>query len=350
MNFRFECPWAFLLLLPLVAVAWRLLRRAKRPAAVPFAAMRFLPMRTAGWRGLLAQAVPPVFLFGALLLVVAAARPQTFFAKERRSVDAIAIAMVVDVSGSMVALDLAKNPESRDAPTRLDVVKEEFAKFIERRPDDLLTLITFGGYATTRCPLTADHRAVLQYLKAVEIPGMEKDDEGRQISNEETLTAVGDGLTTACARLKESEVDTKIIVLLSDGVSNTGLVKPDRAAKVAEELGIKVYTIGVGSKTGYAPFRMRDVFGRSFVERGAVEFDEGELRKIAQITGGEYYGVQDRDGIERIMEKINELETTRVDRDVYNNYNERFWEVLALGAFLVSVSVAVSLVCLQRPL
>lgn len=350
MNFRFATPWAFLLLLPLLAAAWRMLRRPSRPAAIPFAPVRFLPRRTAGWRGTLARAVPFAFIAGAALLVVSAARPQTYFARESRSVDSIAIAMVVDVSGSMMALDLAKNPGAADAPTRLDVVKEEFGTFIGKRPDDLITLVSFGGYASTRCPLTADHAAVMQYLKAVNVPGTTADDEGRQVSSEETLTAVGDGLTTACARLRESELKSKIVVLLSDGVSNTGLVTPERAAEIAKELGIKVYAIGVGSTTGYAPFRTRDAFGRSAVARGMVEFDEAELKGIASATGGRYYGVRDREGFEKVMEEIDALEKTHVERDVYNNYNERFAGPLLLGAVVLAAAVAASLLCVHRPL
>lgn len=349
MNFRFATPWALLLLLPLLAAAWRMLLRPRHPAALPFAPVRFLPRRTAGWRGALALAVPWIFSAGAALLVVAAARPQTHFARERRSVDAIAIAMVVDVSGSMTALDLAENPSSPSAQTRLDVVKEEFGKFIDQRPDDLITLVSFGGYASTRCPLTADHSAVMQFLKAVEVPGSGGNDDGA-VSAEETLTAVGDGLATACARLRESELKTRIAVLLSDGVSNTGLITPDKAADVAAKLGIKVYAIGVGSNTGYAPFRVRDGFGRSVVQRGMVEFDEAELKNIASVTGGRYYAVRDRDGFDAVMKEIDSLEKTHVEREVFDNFNEHFAFPLLAGCALVAAAVAASLICLRRPL
>ncbi len=348
MSFHFASPWAFLLFVPLAFALWRIFRRSARPRAIPFAAMRYLPKKTASWRGFLARVLPFVFAAGLVLLVVSAARPQTYFAKERRSIDAIAIAMVADVSGSMQALDLAERPSAPNAPTRLDVVKEEFAAFIEERPDDLITLITFGGFASTRCPLTADHKAVMQYLKAVDIPGLAKEDEGRQISNEETLTAVGDGLTTACARLKDSELKSKIVVLLSDGVSNTGIVTPQQAAKIAKELGIKVYTIGVGSKSGRAPFRARDPFGRTVVMDGYVEFDEAELRNIADETGGKYYAVRDKDGFSKVMEEINGLEKTNVERDIYHNYNEKFAVPLVGGALLVAAAVMVNLILLRR--
>ncbi len=346
MNFRFAAPWALALLLPPAGAAWRMLRRPRKPAALPFAAVRFLPPRTSGWRHAVARAIPFVFTAGAFLLIVAAARPQTFFSRERRSVDAIAIAMTVDVSGSMAALDMASNPQLPGAPTRLDVVKEEFRNFVERRPDDLITLVTFGGYASTRCPLTADRRAVMRFLEAVQIPGY-GDDDG-QNDSEETLTAIGDGLTTACARLQEAEVKSKVVVLLSDGVSNTGVVKPDRAAEIAKELGIKVYTIGIGAKNGLAPFRTGRGLGS--IAMGRVEFDAAELQNIARTTGGRYYGVRDRDGLDKVLEEIDALEKTRVERDVFNNYTERFAAPLVAGTALAALAAAAGLVCLHRPL
>ncbi len=346
---NFATPLAFLLFIPIAFAAWRMLRRSKRPRAIPFAPMRFMPRNKSGWRGLLATAIPYFFLAAIVLLVISAARPQTRFSKETRSVDAIAIAMVVDVSGSMQALDLAKNPNAADAPNRLDVVKEEFAAFISERPNDLITLITFGGFASTRCPLTADHGTVMQYLAAVNIPGLAAEDEGRQVSNEETLTAVGDGLTTACARLKDSELKSKIVVLLSDGVSNTGIVTPAEAAKIAKELGIKVYTIGVGSNSGRAPFRARDFFGRTTIAYGQVEFDEAELRNIAETTGGQYYNVRSRDKFTDVMEEIDRLETTAVESEVYYNYDEHFHIPLICGAVLAIAASFLSILLIHKP-
>ncbi len=347
MPFRFATPWAFLLLLPLAFAAWRLLRRPKRPRAVPFAPVAFIPSGGFSLRATLARATPFVIVAALALLVIAAARPQTFLSRERRSANAIAIAMAVDVSGSMMALDLAGDPNADDAPTRLDVVKDEFASFISRRPDDLVTLVTFGGYASTRSPLTADHRALLQYLKAVSVPGLDED-EG-PVAADEAMTAVGDGLVTACARLQECDLATKIVVLLSDGVSNAGVVQPAKAAAIAAELGIKVYAIGVGSRNGVAPFRTVR-FGRPAVVAGRVEFDEAELKGIASTTGGRYYSVSDRSELDDIMREIDALEKTRVESDVFNNYTERFVTPLLAGAFLLALAVAMNLFAVRRPI
>ena len=157
------------LLAPLALTAWRLLRRGRR-AGVRFSAIGRIAPNAAGWRAKVAAATPFVLLLGLSLLVVAAARPRTSLAREKKSVDAIAIAMTVDVSGSMDALDLTPRGErfSRET-TRLAVVKKLFAEFVAKRPDDLIGLVTFGGFASTRCPLTADHEALLQVLGGVQI-------------------------------------------------------------------------------------------------------------------------------------------------------------------------------------
>lgn len=345
-DFRFAAPWALLFLVPLAIAAWRMLRRTRRPRAVPFAPVALIPADGFSLRAALARCAPFLFIVGAALLVIAAARPQTTFSRVRRSADAIAIAMAVDVSGSMLALDLAEDPSAANAPTRLDVVKEEFADFIARRPDDLVTLVTFGGYASTRSPLTADHRALLQYLKAVSVPGTGGDDEG-PVSNEETLTAVGDGLVTACARLQECDLKSKIVVLLSDGVSNAGVMAPDKAAEIAKELGIKVYAIGVGSVNGIAPYRMMQ-FGRPVIGTARVEFDEGELRNIASTTGGRYWSVRDREDFDAIMHEIDALEKTRVQNDIFDNYTERFVVPLLAGGALLALAAAMNLAAAGR--
>lgn len=351
MSFHFAFPWAFLLFLPLAVAAWRLLRRSARVVAVPFAPVHRLPLRTAGWRSAAARITPFVFLAGMAFLIVAAARPQRFLDKENRNAEAISIAMVVDVSGSMDALDLAQGKKvTPDSKTRLDVVKDVFADFIKERPDDLIALITFGGYASTRSPLTADHETILHILKGVEIPGREEDDAGRQISNEETLTAIGDGLTTACARLQNAETETKIVILLSDGVSNTGIITPEKAAEAAAALGIKVYTVGVGAKgRAMVPYRVHDPFGRAFVREYIVEFDGDELKKIAEKTGGIYFNVRDNKGFRKAMEHIAELETTEVTREVYRHYKEASALPMAVGAAAVSLALLLNLLIIRRP-
>ncbi len=342
--FSFATPLAFLLLLPWAFAAWRLYRTGRR-AGVLFAPTHRLPAKTAGWRVALARTVPLLFLAGSLLLILAAARPRTTLARERRSVNAIAIGMVVDVSGSMEALDLS--PSQQEWKTRLDVVKEMFARFVEERPDDLIGLVTFGGYASTRAPLTADHRALVHVLKGVEIPRSQTDAQGRPIDQEETLTAIGDGLATGVARLTDAEPKTRIIILLSDGESNTGIITPDQAADAAAKTGVRVYAIGVGSNNR-TPFKTRDLFGRETIVYADATFDETQLKAIAAKTNGRYFSVRDNDGLKNALEEINALETTKIDRQVYQRFDEHFVRFLLWGAALAAVALTLNMALTRR--
>ncbi len=319
-GLEFASPWLLLLGLPLGFVAWRLLRRGRR-AGIRFSALSRIPAKAAGWRAKVAGMTPYMMLVGLALLVIAAARPRTPLARESRSVDAIAIAMTVDISGSMNSKDLK--------PSRLEAVKKLFGEFVAKRPDDLIGLVTFGGYAATRVPLTADHEVVLHVLKDVETPMVFS-----KADAEEQLTAVGDGLATALARVKDAKMKSKIVVLLSDGVSNTGAVEPDEAAAAAAKLGVKVYVIGIGTHAV-------DFWGNPTL-------DEGQLKKIASKTGGKYYGVDDKDGLEKALEEIDELETTKLEADAYDAWEEHFVWFLLVGAALVFVAVSLSMAAARR--
>lgn len=334
----FATPLAFLLLIPWALAAWRLYRTGRR-AGVLFAPTRRLPHKTAGWRVALARAVPPLFLAGTLLLIVAAARPRTRLARESRSVNAIAINMVVDVSGSMEALDLT--PQGEDYKTRLDVVKEMFATFVKARPDDLIGLVTFGGFASTRAPLTADHRTLLHVLKGVEIPRNQGGDQ------EELQTAIGDGLATGVARLTDAEPKTRIIILLSDGESNAGIISPEQAADAAAKTGVRVYAIGVGSNSR-TPFKTRDMFGRETIAYANATFDESQLKAIASKTNGRYFSVRDNDGLKTALDEINALETTRIDRQIYERHNEHFVRFLLWGAALAALALTLNMQFAKR--
>ena len=341
----FAWPWCFLLFLPWVVTAWRMLRRGRR-SGVKFAPVFRLPMKTAGWRARAAQIAPWIFLLGAALLVLAAARPRRVLSQGRRNVEAIAIAMTVDVSGSMEALDLT--PKGADYQTRLDVVKKLFATFVEARPDDLIGLVTFGGYAASRAPLTADHDALLHVLKGVQIPTAAYDAQGRPIDPDEQMTAIGDGLAMALARLKDAEPKSKIVILLSDGVSNAGVVEPDQAAAAAEKLGVRVYTIGVGTHARRTPFRTKDMFGRSVVAYADVSFDESQLKAIAENTQGRYFAVRDADGLKAALAEIDALEKTPLDRTVYERWQEFFAPLLLGGVVLTLLAVSLQMSASRR--
>lgn len=345
----FANPYFLLFALPLGLAAWRLLRRGRR-GGIRFSALARIPARSAGWRAVLAALMPFVLLAGLALLVIAAARPRSPLAHETREVNAIAIAMAVDVSGSMDALDLTPIGErfSRDT-TRLSVVKKLFAEFVAKRPDDLIGLITFATYAATRSPLTADHEALLNVLKGVEIPSQAFDAEGRPIGNEhETNTAIGDGLATALARLKDAKPKTKIAILLSDGENNTGAVTPDEAASAAAKMGVKVYVIGVGTRALRTPVFGRDFFGRESVQYINTAFDEQQLKAIAATTKGAYFSVNDRDSLEKALAEIDQLETTTLEADAYDRWEEHFALFLLGGVVLVLAAISLSMSATRR--
>jgi Ca-activated chloride channel family protein len=307
--------------------------------ALLFAPAHRIPTHRATWRTRLRPLAPLFYLVGAALAIVALARPQTVFSRTTRRADAIAMQMVVDCSGSMAALDFSTQDAQR---TRLDVVKETFGRFVGMRPGDLVGLITFGGFASSRVPLTLDHQALLHSLGGVEIPREVYGPNGQPVNAEESLTAIGDALATACARLEKADVKSRVVVLLSDGVSNTGIIKPEDATKAAKTLGIKVYTIGVGSNLAEAPFLARDVFGRTVIARARVELDEDLLRRIAEGAGGQYFNVTDPKGLDRAMEAINKLEKTSINTELYNQYDEHFAVLLVPALVLVMLGTALN--------
>ena len=334
MNLVFVWPLCFLLFVPLALAAWRMLRRGKR-VGIKFAPLRRLPAKTAGWRARVANMAPWLFLAGAALLVVASARPRTSFTRTSREVDSIAIAMAVDVSGSMRTPELTPHGEPT-GNTRLDVVKEVFKRFVKVRHDDLIALVTFGTYASTLAPLTADHEMLLNVLEGVQIP----------TERGEQQTAIGDGLSFAIDRVKDAKIESKVVILLSDGVSITGS-EPDEAADIAAKLGIRVYTIGVGDSTqGDVPRLVMTPLGPRLVYNR--DFDEAQLKSIADKTGGRYFNANDEDGLTAALDEIDSLEKTKVEQTVYQRWYEYFPWFLMPGAILVLVAVLLQTLASRR--
>ncbi len=341
-------PWALVLLAPWAVAAWRALRTARPRGAVFAGASARLGGAGVSWRARACRALPFVFLAGALALIVGAAGPRRVLAREVRASDALAVMMAVDVSGSMRGLDLS---EGRWDATRLDVVKRLFRDFVARRPGDLIGLVTFGGYASVRAPLTADHRALGHTLAGVEIPGGEDglDAQGRPVPDEELLTAIGDGLSVALLRLKDAEPKTKIVILLSDGESNVGAVTPLEAARAAKALGVRVYTIGVGSE-GPTKIWARDLRGAKVLADVRMTLDEATLKAIAEETGGLYANVRSPEALEAFLGRVAELETTRVERQVYARFRGAARPWLLAGGALCLVAACALTALLRRPL
>lgn len=335
MSAGFANAW-FLLLLPPVIAAGIWVYRKRRSHSLVFSSLSLIPSTRYSWRRIAILLLPALFLAGLTLMIFALARPRATTARISRTRDVVAIYMVADTSGSMEALDMSTIKGNRiiEERTRLDAVKKQFINFIERRPDDLIGLITFSGYAYTRAPLTVDHTAVTRILEEVKLPEETLDRSGRVLNQEDFMTAIGDALATACARMKDVDVASRIIVLLSDGESNTGMIDPETATNLAKSMDIRVYTIGIGAAGENVPVLRTDHFGRKVIARARYNMDEEQLRRIAQETGGRYFNAQDANGLERAIETIDELEKTTVEEDYFEEYDEWFMRLLWPGILL----------------
>jgi Ca-activated chloride channel family protein len=346
-GFRWQDPVWLLLWLPLIALSLLALRR-RWQAAVLYSSVQLLKglpvtlmLRVKRW-------LPWVRMLGLALVIAALARPQRGLREFRVQTEGIAIQMCLDRSGSMQALDFELDGQRVN---RLAVVKKVFREFVDGgrrmpgRPNDLIGLIAFGGYAEGKAPLTLDHGALLESLDSIEIPQPLRDKRGRIINErflqEELSTAIGDAVTLAVDRLKDAPTKSKVIVLLSDGESNAGVVSPQDAAETAKTFGIKIYSIGVGS-TGEVPFPGVDIFGRQVLQMQAVRLDEETLRTLADLTGGRYFNAQDTAALEQVYAEIDRLEKTPSAGRLYTEYVELYPWFLLPGLALILAEVVLS--------
>ncbi len=315
-NIQFAQPEALflLLLLPLVAYWYYRTYRSRYPhLRMPsLEGLRGI----SSWRGRLRWILPTLRALAFVALVVALARPQEVLREEEVKAEGIDIFLVMDLSSSMLAQDFE--------PDRLEVSKRVAMEFVDKRPYDRLGLSVFAGEAFTQCPLTTDHRVMQTFLSELECGILEDG------------TAIGMGLATAVNRLKDSPSESKVVILLTDGVNNAGYVKPLTAAEIAREFGVKVYTIGVGSTGDALTPVSRRSDGRYIFGLARVEIDEELLRQIADMTGGDYFRATSAQTLEQIYDEIDELERTEVDITVIRRYQDEFHR-FALAALLFLV-------------
>ena len=259
------------------------------------------------------------------LMIVGLARPQRGHSRTEVTANGIDIVLALDVSGSMQALDFLINGRRQN---RIDVVKAVVAKFIDERTDDRIGIISFAGAPYLISPITLDHDWLQQNLERVTIGGT---DDG---------TAIGSAIAASVNRLRMTTAKSKVVVLLTDGVNNTGKISPIAAAEAAKALGVKVYTIGVGVR-GKAPIPVRDQAGNMRIIMAQVDVDEKTLQTIASETGGKFYRATDTDSLQKIYEQINQYEKTAQTVQKFERYDELYpWAVipamaiLALGSLL----------------
>ena len=320
-NFEFVNPELFwlLILLPVVGL-WYFLKRNKQIPSLSVSSIQGFKT-SKNW---LARLRPLLFLLRLLTLaaiIVAMARPRTVSQTTRTvSNKGIDIVMAIDVSASMLARDLK--------PNRLKALKNVAAGFIKDRVTDRIGLVEYAGESYTKTPLTSDKSIVLASLKSIEYNTII-----------EGGTAIGSGLATAVNRLKESRAKSKVIILLTDGVNNTGFIDPKIASELAKEFEIKVYTIGLGSNgMAQSPIGIR-ADGSFQYGMQQVEIDETLLKEIAKTTGGKYFRATSNTKLEEIYTEINALEKTDIEEFKYTNYTELYrpWALWALGLFLLEL-------------
>ena len=271
--------------------------------------------------------VPPALRLAALILFICAlGRPQAVLEESKVVTEGIDIILAVDCSGSMAAEDFTLNGQRSN---RLDVVKNAVEEFIAGRHSDKIGFIAFSAKAYTVCPLTTDYTWLLSNLSRVRL-GMMQDG-----------TAIGSAIATSVNRLKNSKAKSKVIILLTDGINNAGSVDPANAAKVAQALGIKIYTIGAGTK-GSAPFPVHDFFGQTFYQNVSIDIDEKILTEIARVTNGHYYRATDTDSLKKIYKEIDNLEKTKIEETGYKEYKELFVYFLAAALLLLLTEMILS--------
>lgn len=309
-GFVFEDPWWFLLL-PMLALAWWWLQRKNRVAKAQLQVPSREPMRTyQSWRVLLYRVSQGLLALATVLAITALARPQEQFVERDEEAEGIDIFLVMDVSTSMLARDFT--------PDRLEASKAVAQQFVANRPFDRIGLAAFAGESFTQSPLTLDHTIVQTMLGELRA-GLLTDG-----------TAMGMGLASAINRLKDSEAPSKVVILLTDGVNNSGYIDPRTAAGLAEEFGIRVYTIGVGSNgQALSPIRYNDNTVR--MQYVQVRIDEALLNEIAQNTGGKYFRATDNESLAAIYAEIDRLEKRPVKVNVSQRFNDLFTWVLGFG-------------------
>jgi len=332
-----------LVLAPLAVLAVYYAERAKgRPTAIfsSLEGLRHLPVTLAQRTRRL---MPFVRALALVLLTVACARPQLGITETLVRTEGLAMQAALDTSGSMEAMDFSIDGTQT---TRLEAVKRVFSEFVagnrkvglEGRANDLIGLVAFGGYADSRCPMTLDHGALLDVVMSLQTPQPLYNRQGRivneELMREEGATAIGDGLALSLERLKGVVAKSKIVVLLSDGVNNAGVAEPLQAAELAQQMGVKIYTIGIG-RSGEAPFRGKDPFGRTQFVRRYVEFDEKLLKELATRTGGTYFHAEDTTGLRQVYATIDHLERSETERAEFLDYRELYYGPLIAGLCLL---------------
>ena len=316
-NIVFANPEFFwlLLLLPLMLL-WYWFWNKKSQANVTFSTIIAFK-KTKSWSDALYHLLFVLRMIAIALIVVALARPQTHSENAKTKItDGIDIVMAIDVSASMLSQDLK--------PNRFEALKKVASQFVKDRPNDRIGLVIYAGESYTKTPVTTDKSIILNALSEITYGQIEDG------------TAIGMGLATAVNRLKESKAKSRVIILLTDGVNNTGFIDPQTAAELAAEYGIKVYTVGIGTNgMALSPYAL-NTDGSIIYRMQQVDIDEPLMKKIAQVTKGRYFRATNNQKLQQIYDEINQMETTKIEEFKYTEVDEKFrWWVLVAGVLLL---------------
>ena len=314
-SIEFAAPYFLygLIIIPLL-IAWYVFFEKRHSASIKFSDTSFFTKLPKSWR-IYARHILFAFEMCALaLLIIALARPQTFSKNQKINVEGIDIVITMDLSSSMLAQDLKDN--------RLEAAKDISAKFIAARPEDRIGLVVFASETFSPVPLTTDHGLLLNVMKDLNCKMLEDG------------TAIGDGLSSAISRLKDSDAISKVVILLTDGDNNAGSIDPATAADMAKLYGIRVYTIGVGTR-GTAPYPVQTPFGGIQYQQIPVTINEPLLQQIADETGGKYYRATSKDKLEEIYEEIDQLERSKIEVNEFIRTHEEFLPFVKISLALL---------------
>ncbi len=322
---QFKDPW-ILSIIPLIILFGLAIARKNRSPSFRFPTTDLLEGIKPSWK-IKFRFIPAVLRFAAIILfVIALAGPRKILQETTHKTEGIEIVLALDCSGSMAAEDFKVNGQRQN---RLSIIKNVVKEFVAKRTNDRLALIAFAGLAYTACPLTTDYNWLLANLDRIQLGVLEDG------------TAIGSAINSSLNRLKNSKAKSKIIILLTDGMNNAGKVDPLTAAKIAQSMKVKIYTIGAGSK-GYVPFPLKDIWGRRFYQNVQSDLDEATLKEIARLTGGRYFRATDTESLRHIYEEIDSLEKTPIEETGYKEYKELFVWFLLGGILCLILEVLLS--------
>lgn len=327
-DIKFAQPGYLWLLcfIPLIA-AWYIYFHKKNNNFISFSNTKPFEQTSKSWRQRLMGA-PAVFRILTLcFVIIALARPQSSSRAQNVTTEGISIVLALDISESMLAEDFK--------PNRIEAAKKVAIDFIEGRPTDQIGLVVFKGESFSSCPITTDHGVLINLLHDI---------------NSDMLptpgTAIGEGLATAVARVKDAKTKSRVVILLTDGVNNSGSIAPVTAGEIAKTFGVRVYSVGVGSN-GYAPTPIKTPFGIQY-QNVEVQIDEDMLRKVSQETDGKYFRATNNRKLQEIYAEIDKLEKTKVEVTEFRRYSEEYWPLALIAGVLFLIEFILRYIIIKR--